>query len=27
LSVQLSDSEFDATLDAVVQSIFEASMT
>ena len=27
LSVQLSDSEFDATLDATVQSIFEASMT
>src|SRR5262245_49850046 len=27
LSVQLSDSEFDATLDGAVQSIFEASMT
>jgi fructose-bisphosphate aldolase, class I len=27
LSVQLADSEFDATLDAAVQSIFEASMT
>jgi fructose-bisphosphate aldolase class I len=27
LSVQLSDSEFDATLDAAIQSIFEASKT
>jgi fructose-bisphosphate aldolase class I len=27
LTVQLSDSEFDATLDAAIQSIFEASMT
>ena len=26
LTVQLSDSEFDATLDAAVQSIYEASM-
>lgn len=27
LSVQRSDSEFDATLDAAIQSIFEASRT